>query len=130
MIDGDKLYKKYSNVLNGPLYAEISEGWEGLVEDFVEEISEASRDFKQGAVTISQIKEKFGGMRIYVDYDLPSEQISDLEKIVIKYEKFSWRTCEVCSACDIVLHKRYAYWEQVICEECYQKANGEKDAGK
>jgi len=121
MIDGEKLYQKYKNVLHGPLYAEVSDGWDGLVEDFVEELSTASKDFRDGSVTISQIKEKFGGMRIYVDYDLPSEQISDLEKIVVKYEKFSLKTCSVCGIEERQMHKRNGYWDIVICEECHSK---------
>ena len=120
-MDIDKLYEMHSRVIDKSFYPEIDFGWEHLVEDFIQEIDEAAKDFKNGSVHISQIKEKFGGMRIYVDYVLPDEEILEFEKIVSKYEHLSLKTCTMCSAEDKIMHKRRGYWDLVICEECYDK---------
>ena len=121
MFDGVDLYKKYSKVLNGPLYPEIADGWSSLVEDFLEEMQNASGCYREGTVLVSDIKEKFGGMRIYVEYHLPSEDITDFEKIVSKYEKLSIRTCSSCGDEQHKMHERKGYWDIVICESCYTK---------
>ncbi len=121
MFDADDIYKKYSKVLSKPIYPETAEGWDALVEDFIEEMNEAAANFKSKSITIIDIKEKFGGLRIYVDYNLPSEQISDLEKIVSKYEHLSLKTCSYCGQEYKQMHKRKGYWDIVCCEECFNK---------
>ena len=121
MMDGVGLYKKYNKVLTGPLYPEVSDGWGLLVEDFLQEMQLAAACFADGSVVVSDIKEKFGGMRIYVEYHLPDEQIVELEHIVSKYEKLSSRTCSVCGDEDHKMHKRRGYWEEIVCEACYDK---------
>lgn len=121
MFDGVDLYKKYPRILNGPLYPEVADGWLELVDCFLNDLQEASSCYKEGSVLVCDIKEKFGGMRIYVEYHLPDEQIVDLEHIVSKYEKLSVRTCCCCGDEDHKLHERRGYWDMVICESCYDK---------
>lgn len=127
MIDGVNLYRKYQRVLRGPLYAEVADGWAALVDDFLDEIQQASSCYKEGSVIVSDIKEKFGGMRIYVEYNLPDESIVDLEHIVSKYEKLSNRTCCCCGDEEHRMHERLGYWDMVICEECHSKHFGDNN---
>lgn len=121
MFNADDIYKKYSRVLCKPIYPETAEGWDALVEDFIQEMNEAACAFRNKSITIIDIKEKFGGLRIYVDYDLPSEQISELERIVSKYEHLSLKTCSYCGEENKQMHKRMGYWDIVICQDCYNK---------
>ena len=121
MFDGVGLYKRFPSVLSGPIYPEVADGWTSLVEDFLDEMEQASRSFKEGAILVTDIKEKFGAMRIYVEYHLRDEDIVDLEKIVSKYEKLSARTCSYCGDEDHKMHERRGYWDVIICEECFSK---------
>ena len=121
MFDGVGLYKRYSSVLSGPLYPEVADGWATLVEEFLQDMEENARFFDDGAIIVTDIKEKFGGMRIYVNYNLPSETITYLEEIVCKYEKLASRTCEYCGDNDHTMHPRHGYWDVVACEDCFNK---------
>lgn len=112
---------KCDKVLSNTFHTSTPQGWDCLVEDFLEEINEAAKDYTSNTVIVSEIKEKFGGMRIYVDYHLPDEQILEMEKIVSKYEHLSLKTCTMCGCEDHQMHKRRGYWDIVVCEECYNK---------
>lgn len=115
--------KKYNRVLSKTFFAEIPAGWEVLVKDFIEEIYCASKEYKKNAIKISDIKEKFGGMRIYVDYSLPDEQILEMEKIVSKYEHLSLKTCTICAGEEKQMHTRRGYWDSVLCLDCFNKTD-------
>jgi hypothetical protein len=117
----NKLLEMHPRVIDHSFFPQIDLGWEHLVEEFIEEIDEAAKQFKDGSVYVTDIKEKFGGMRIYVEYDLPDQEILEFEKIVSKYEHLSLKTCTVCSSEEKQMHKRRGYWDIVICEECFDK---------
>jgi hypothetical protein len=119
MCNSEELYNKFSRVFYNPIYIEC-DGWDRLIEDFVEELHAASLSYRDSCVKISGIKEKFGAMRIYVDYDLPGEEILEFEKIVSKFEYLSRITCIVC-ADEGHIHKRRGYWDPVMCETCHGK---------
>ena len=126
MIKIEDLFKKYNRVLCKTFYPETCKGWDHLVEDCIEELNTAASAYKNNAITVTNIKEKFGGMRIYVDYDLPDEQIVEIERIVSKYEHLSLKTCTICSSEENQMHPRRGYWDMVICENCYKDHNNGK----
>jgi hypothetical protein len=121
-----QLYDKYSRMFYNPIYLECDGGWNGLIEDFVEELYTASLPYRKDCVKISGIKEKFGAMRIYVDYHLPSEEILEFEKIVTKFEYLSRITCTICSD-EGHIHRRRGYWDPIVCEGCYNKHYGDNN---
>ena len=73
----DKLIEKYPEQFKNLKWIEIDDGWYDLLDrlcyliknelDHKARINEPLKDFGW-----QQIKEKFGGMRIYVDYNLPA----------------------------------------------------------
>lgn len=65
---------------------------------------------------ITQIKEKFGGLRFY--YDGGSEE---LEKLVDEAERLSYRTCEVCGEPG---KERGGGWIQTLCDKHAGENNG------
>lgn len=114
---GEVLFQKYPKLFHNEIYVECPSGWDTLIKECIEEIAEASIQFKDECVKVSYIKEKFGYARISVDYDLPESQILQMEEIVRKYEKISQKTCYICgSETDIKITKHY--WEMSTCRKC------------
>lgn len=66
---------------------------------------------------IVQLKEKYGGMRLYSD-GAPSSIYRELEDVIDKYEDLSYRTCIHCGrpATKISLG-----WISPFCDECAEK---------
>ena len=85
-------------------------GWHELIYRAMVEISDLYED-NVDKISISQIKEKYGTLRIYV-----STSNKELDDIIEKYEHLSKRTCEICGAEGKML--RDEYWIMVRCEDC------------
>lgn len=68
---------------------------------------------------ITQVKEKFGGLRWY-DYGAPSSIFQELQDTINKYEELSYRTCINCGrpATKISLG-----WINPFCDKCADKLN-------
>jgi len=60
-----------------------------------------------------QVKEKFGGLRFYTRF-----YIKGMEKIISKYEKLSFTTCENCGNTGEICGKS---WYTVLCTECNER---------
>ncbi len=113
----DKIYKTYRRLFKKSVYIECSCGWNNLIEEFIKELYEVSKQFKRNAIKVTDIKEKFGGMRCYVEYKLPDEQIVEIEQIVGKYEKHSHYVCCSCGSEEHVTPAK-RYWELPYCQNC------------
>lgn len=87
----------------------VGSGWAKLVE----------RAFKiAGKYGICTVKEKFGGLRIYVIECAPSEVYKELNVI----ENESQTVCEFCGEKG---EPRNLYgWYKTMCEDCALKENG------
>lgn len=65
---------------------------------------------EQHQVVAAQVKEKFGGLRFYVD------NCDDYTRGVIALaESMSYRTCEYCGNKG---HRRSGGWVKTLCDEC------------
>jgi hypothetical protein len=82
----------------------VRDGWIPLVQNLIEEAVEAGWD-KQ----ICQVKEKFGGLRFYINSS--NDEVFD---IITKYEKLSYETCEVCGEKGEL---RKGGWYSTLCEK-------------
>jgi hypothetical protein len=84
---------------------ECGPGWEKLYGPLI--------DWCQAAgVEIHQIKEKFGGLRFYVDYDISNEASDQISCI----EQESFKVCEQCGEPGKPAPR--PYWIKTLCEEC------------
>ena len=70
---------------------DVDEGWYQIVVDCSKAIDAIYPHYK-----ILQIKQKFGGLRFYLDIhgDATKEQCNEIYKIIRKYEKIAGQTCE------------------------------------
>lgn len=118
-----KLYDKYSRIFCNIPIIKCPEGWREVLEGLLDSVYTASMQFKKGSINIAAIKEKYGGMRIYVSYSLPADQIVELEQIVIKWEKLSYRVCMYCGTDrDVKITRNYM--DHTICTKCKEEHDG------
>lgn len=74
-----------------PCWSELPSGWHDLVTRLDEELSKVDPDYE-----IAQCKEKFGGLRYYVDFSEQCQDLKEADDIISKYENMSEITCDVC----------------------------------
>lgn len=117
----DKLVENYSFMKNVSLG--IGDGWFSILDNLCKEIDPlVSENFK-----VTQIKEKFGGLRFYYDLEdyhhfdiLYSSHISfdnirnKINKLIAKAEADSFETCEICG--DPASLDKSSFWVKSLCE--------------
>ena len=63
---------------------------------------------------VAQVKEKFGGLLIYVDAE--PEQYDDINRVVSAAATMSYLTCEQCGHPG---HQRPGGWVKTLCDSCH-----------
>lgn len=86
----------------------IGDGWLELVKNLIEELIDAGWNRQ-----VCQAKEKFGGLRFYVN-----DTSDECDKIISKYESLSMETCEVCGEKG---ETRSGGWITTLCDEHVKK---------
>lgn len=105
----DDLLKKHPSLYDGLPYIECGSGWYQILENLSQEIEAILvKDPSLGPVKVGQIKEKFGGLRYYLDEGGSPE----IYKAIEKAEKLSEYTCEVCGEPG---KSRQGGWIKVLC---------------
>jgi hypothetical protein len=95
-------------------YPTVEAGWRGLIETAVTRIDNAVAGFPPGCLSIVQIKEKLGGLRIYCHcQDLPEDVVCLVREAVDLAEARAACTCEICGM-EGQLHDR-AGWLATRC---------------
>ena len=82
----------------------ISSGWLGLVKELIEKAIEAGWDRQ-----ICQVKEKFGGLRFYIN-SAPEE----VHNLIREAEKKSY---EICESCGDPGEPRRGGWITTLCDK-------------
>jgi len=91
-------------------YSGIGGGWVPIVDRLFTALKELGfSDWK----SISQIKEKYGGLRVYSDYWLTEAQ----EALIDAAEEESYKTCEKCGAAGTL---RQQGWWKTLCDGCFK----------
>ena len=87
---------------------ECGEGWYSIIEKLFEDIKKLnpSKDFE-----IIQVKEKWGGLRVYTNYTT-----DEIEKLINEAEEESFKTCETCGEAGERSTK--GGWTKTICSNC------------
>lgn len=83
------------------------DGWYDLIDKLSAELSPFG-------VVAAQVKEKWGGLRFYVD-GTTEENDKQVYEIIGKYEKLSYKTCENCGQPGKV---RKGGWVRTLCDNC------------
>jgi len=92
-----------------PYLEETPDGWIPIIKEMFEELKKLNppKDFQ-----ILQIKEKFGGLRVYT-----SSYTDEIEKIIEEAEEKASKTCQSCGKPNASLTNLYG-WYTTLCPDC------------
>jgi hypothetical protein len=123
----EKLYKNYPKIFaqkDLPMSetcmcwgVACDDGWYDLIDKLCSDIQDYIDVNKLEQVEAVQVKEKFGGLRFYVDHS--DEHVEDL---ITDAEIESLVTCERCGSKENV-GKTTGGWIVTICKDCADKDN-------
>lgn len=88
-------------------------GWFDLIDCMLDEIEDVDINKK---VYLTQVKEKYGSLRVYFVVDDSNELFDKVNDIVGKYEELSFIVCEECGASKAEL--RNHGWYKTLCDKC------------
>lgn len=90
---------------------ECGDGWFDLIDELSKNLVKLD-----SAIRVGQVKEKYGGLRFYLDNDNYSDEIGDL---IHEAEAKSYKICGGCGSENNVTIKNR--WVGPICEDCSKK---------
>jgi len=89
----------------------VGDGWRDLIEQLCFDLSKLN-------IKVVQVKEKFGGLRFYVD--AKSQKTSEKAyKLISAAEDKSFIICETCGAAGSLRNRRG--WLSTLCDDCFKK---------
>lgn len=91
------------------------EGWFNLIDEALTMLAEMRPDFQ-----LHQVKEKFGGLRIYTSYDGDKEVREAMAPFIAR----AYSTCEWCGS-EEDTRQNDEGWILTLCADCHTK----RDAG-
>lgn len=93
---------------------ECDKGWYPLIEPIVKWVQKYNEEHPENErpIEFMQIKEKWGGLRIYVNYGT-----KELYDMIEKAETDSYDVCEICGSREDVGEK-YDGWYNTWCHKC------------
>lgn len=113
----DKLVKKYPTVFQnyrGDMRQTCmawgicaGDGWYDLLDELCAKL-------EPHGVVAAQIKEKFGGLRFYIE-PMMTDHWKEIHEYIREAERKSYKTCERCGKPGTL---RGGGWARTICEEC------------
>ena len=113
------IVNKYPKTFARLRYFECSGGWQGLIEE-VAEIAEKHNNTQQNTdyhITAAQVKEKFGGLRFYIDSgeECPEEVYTEITNVIMSVENRSFTTCEICG--EPATYRKERGWKKTLCDK-------------
>ena len=102
---------------------ECGKGWWPLIEKVAAAIDSFNAAHPDSPVEVTQIKQKFGGLRIY-HYNAPE----DIRQLIGEAIEASWHTCERCGVTEGVTTNPEGY-RLTLCPEC-RRQSGQRQISK
>jgi hypothetical protein len=125
-VEETSLMGKYSHLFSKLFYGfEVPSGWDWIVEKYLEK-TQWDVEKNNLNITILQIKEKFGELRIYTDViSVDDGYYSPLDEENIAYcVALADHTCEKCGC--ITREKQYTKgWITGLCPTCFKERGNE-----
>lgn len=118
----EALWKKYPKIFKYKTGIECSDGWFDLIDKLcfdIQEYTDCDPEMHPQVRAI-QIKEKFGGLRFYVE-----SAANYQHNLIEKAENESYKICELCGSKDKVGQTRGG-WITTLCKRC-ANLHGHKD---
>ena len=100
----------------------VGEGWASLIDEIFDKL-----DSMEHPPAVIQVKEKYAGLRVYLDV-----YVEEVEQVIIEAEKKSFEMCETCGKPGKIRGSR---WYYTSCDEHAKNGDlphthqfGDKDA--
>lgn len=97
---------------------QVGEGWYPILKCLIEELIQEGWNKE-----IFQCKEKFGGLRFYINENIIGGDMN-LNRIIGKYEELSYNFCEVCG--EEGRMRKDLSWVETLCDHHYQERKNKK----
>jgi hypothetical protein len=113
----DELRIKYPIVFKELSYIECNVGWFNIINSLsstLESYIQNNIDVPDEDIYFTQIKEKFGTLRIYISYEDDT-----IKNLIWMAEKLSGSTCEICGA--VGFTRSINKWLFTKCDKCFEK---------
>ena len=92
----------------------VGEGWAGLID----EIFDVKESLNLTNVRIVQVKEKFAGLRVYIDnYALTEKENAPLYQFERVLQDVERQSCKICEMCGKPGARRGSGWYYTSCDE-------------
>jgi hypothetical protein len=105
-------------------YMNLPEGWKDLVNDLCMDIIKCETLYQipqYEPVVFSQVKEKYGGLRVYYEGGfINDEPVYPILYTIRKYENMSLKTCSICGTKDNSKLQAIRGWILTCCADCFQ----------
>ena len=112
----DEIVKKYPGLFDKDFVIECGAGWNLIVDELCGKISEYLKSQRwqlRKYFRVEQVKEKYGGLRFYVNV-----YMDDVENLIREYEMKSFAVCEVCGQPGELRDDRH--WLVTLCDSCHE----------
>lgn len=108
----DETFDPFRDMFKQSFGVSTNPGWFPLIEKLLLDIRALPQE--EGMVRINQIKEKFGGLRVYVEVSGSEDFKERVYAMIEQAEKEAAHTCEFCSEPGAL---RKGGWMRVTCEK-------------
>lgn len=98
---------KFERTINESTFFDVDEGWYPIIKELIDGLIKLGWN-----KNIVQVKEKFGGLRFYID-----EGSDEMYKLISDTENQSYETCEVCGNEGKL--RTDIGWYLTLCDEHY-----------
>lgn len=113
-----EIIEKYPKTFKRLRYVECSEGWKELIDEVSSKIETINNKYSPSSyIRAAQIKQKFGGLRYYVDIeDIDEQDVKYVYDVIAEAESKSFTICEVCGQHASTAKDR-RYYVETLCNE-------------
>jgi len=106
----DKQLREQWPYLYGDVHINVGDGWFNLLYELSTKIEQYCTFNNVPFPVVFQIKEKFGGLRYYVEY---------VDDIIYKYiQEAESASFSVCEYCGNIGSRKGSGWVKTLCESC------------
>lgn len=110
-----ELFKEEETGMTVVCGIECNDGWYDLLDKLCTDITKSCKENQYPFPTVVQVKEKFGGLRFYVN-----DAVDQIYTLIEKAEQESYKICEQCGTREDVEMRKRNTWLTTLCDNCYQ----------
>jgi hypothetical protein len=114
----NNIIQKYPKTFKSLHYLECNEGWKEIIDEVSAKIEAVNNKYSPSSyIHAAQIKQKFGGLRYYINIeDIDEQDVKYVYEVIAEAESKSFTVCEVCGQ-HASSAKDRRYYIETLCDE-------------